>query len=130
MVAGWPTHLPDPFIRLLPVSENIFSQRTKKPPIGTGETSAEGTVEEGLIEDLAVNIELLLRKGRIAGSNRSAAAIACEVLEDLPRKFCLTLDPIHDLHSRMGRFAGGIEEPGKTAGFAGEAVRVTLPDTS
>jgi hypothetical protein len=62
MVAGWPTHLPDPFIRLLPVSENIVSQRTKKPPIGTGKTSAESTVEEGPIEDLTVNAEPLLRK--------------------------------------------------------------------
>jgi hypothetical protein len=76
--------LPDPLVRLVPGGARLVGHRLQELPVLGGEVVA---VEDQLVrrlQQLAVDVELALRRGAVADADGPGAAVALQVVEAAP----------------------------------------------
>ena len=109
-MACGPTHLPDP--RVLeppPVRQPLEQLPHQRPDVGIGGCPVDADLVQR-VEQLAVRVELELRRRRVPDSHRCRPLVAREPVELAFVEAALAGDPVHDLD--VGRVAGhGAEQP-------------------
>lgn len=71
------------------------------------------------IEGLAVDVELELVGGGVAGPDRVGAAVALEVVQDLLGQMRVAVDPVHDLEGFVVRSFACAQTVAEPVGEAG-----------